>query len=54
MASTSSVICSSDKTVCYSTKQATSMVMDDQSPNVLAAGSDSGSIRDFLCWLYRE
>ena len=31
----SSVNCSSDKTVCYSTEQAMSMVMDDQSLNVL-------------------
>ena len=52
MASTVSLSCSSDKTVHYSTEQAMSMVMDDQSPNVLAAGSDSGSVRDFLCWLY--
>ena len=29
-----------------------SMVMDDQSLNVLTADSDSGSVWDFLCWLY--
>ena len=31
-----------------------SMVMDDKSPNALAADSDSGSVSDFLCWLYLE
>ena len=30
-------------------EQAMSMVMVDQSPNVLAADIDSGSVRDFLC-----
>ena len=49
MTSTSSRSCSSDKTVPYSTEQALSMVMDDQSPNVLAADSDSGSFEDFRC-----
>ena len=36
--------CSSHATVCYSMEQAMSMVMDDRSPNVLAADSDSGSV----------
>ena len=36
----------------YSTKQAVSMVMDDQWPNVLAADSDSGSVWELLCWLH--
>ena len=44
MASTSSVSCSSDKTVRYSMEQAVSMAMDNQSLNVLAADSDSGSV----------
>ena len=44
MASTVSLSCSSDKTGHYSTEQAMSMVMDTQSPNVLAADSDSGSV----------
>ena len=44
MACTSSVNCSSHATVHYSMEQAMSMVMDDQSLNVLAADSDSGSV----------
>ena len=54
MASTSSISSSSPANVCYSTVQAMSVVMDYQSPNVLAADSDSGSVWDFLCWLYCE
>ena len=46
--------CSLHGTVHYSMEQAMSMVMDDQSPNVLAADSDSGSACDLLCRLYRE
>ena len=42
MASTSSASCSSRSTPRYSMEQAISMVMDDQSPNALAADSDSG------------
>ena len=30
-------------------EQAMSMVMDNLSPNVLAADSDSGSVSDFVC-----
>ena len=37
MARTSSVSCSSHATVCYSMEQAVSMVMDDQSLNILLA-----------------
>ena len=54
MASTSSVSCPSDKTVHYSMEQTVSTAVDDQSLNVLTADSDSGSVWDFLCWLYRE
>ena len=43
---------SSYATVHYSMEQAMSMVMDDRSPDVLTADSDSGSVWDFLCWLY--
>ena len=43
------VSCSSHAAVCYSMEQAKSMVMDDQSPD-----SYSGSVCDFLCWLYCE
>ena len=52
MAWTSPVSCSSHATVCYSMEQAISMVMDNQSPNVLAADSDSGSVWEFLCLPY--
>ena len=44
LACTSSVNCSSYATVGYSTGRAMSMDMDSQSPNVLAADSDSGSV----------
>ena len=43
------VSCSSHAAVCYSMEQAKSMVMNDQSPD-----SYSGSVCDFLCWLYCE
>ena len=51
MACTSSVSCSSHATVRYTMEQAVNMVVDDQSPNVLTADSDSGI---FLCWLYHR
>ena len=35
-------------------EQAMSMVVGDQSLNVLIADTDSGSVWDFLYWLYRE
>ena len=54
MVHTSSVSCSSHATVEYSMEHTVSMVMDDKSPNALAADSDCGSVSDFLCWLYRE
>ena len=44
MANTLSVSCPSDKTVHYSMEQTVSMAVDDQSLNVLAADSDSGSV----------
>ena len=46
MACTSSVSCSSHATVGYSSEQAVSIVnvMDDQSPHVLTADSDSDSV----------
>ena len=54
MASTSSWSCSPHAAVCYSMEQAMSMVMDDQSLNVLAGKSDNGSVWNVLCWLYHE
>ena len=49
MASTSSVGCSFHVTPCHSMEQATSMVMDSQSVNALAA--DSGSEKVKKCFL---
>ena len=46
--------CSQCAAVHYSMEQAVSMVIDDQSSNVLIADSDSGSVWNFLCWLYHE
>ena len=44
MARTSPLSFSLHATVRYSTEQAMGMVMDDESPNVLAADSDSRSV----------
>ena len=52
-AHTSSMSCSSHRTLSYSTEEAVSMNMDHRSQNVLAADSRIGSVSDFLCRIYR-